>query len=51
MESIDMVTTNFSRCLRHSRFCYDYDMENVSEKVLGIIKSYTYYINCTVCYK
>lgn len=51
VESIDIVTRQFSRDIRQFRLIQDYDTENVSKKVLRIIISYTDYINRTVWYK
>ena len=51
MESIDIVTSNYSRTHRHFRLVQDYDTDNVSKKVLRIIMSYTDYVNQTVWHK
>jgi len=51
MESIDIVTSNYSRTDRHFRLVQDYDTDNVSKKVLRIIMSYTDYVNQTVWHK
>jgi len=51
LESIDIVTAQYSRDPRHFRLIQDYDTENVSKKVLRIIMSYTDYINRTVWHK
>lgn len=51
VESIDIVTGQFSRDTRQFRLIQDYDTGNVSKKVLRIIMSYTDYINHTVWYK
>jgi len=51
MESIDIVTANYSRTDRHFRLVQDYDTDNVSKKVLRIILSYTDYVNRTVWHK
>jgi len=48
MESIDLVTSQQAGSPRHFRMVHDYDTENVSQKVLRIIMSYTDYINRTV---
>ena len=49
--SIDIVTAQHIRSIRQFRLTQDYDIENVSKKVLRIIMSYTEYINRTVWYK
>jgi UDP-N-acetylglucosamine 2-epimerase (non-hydrolysing) len=51
MESINIVTSNYSRTDRHFRLVQDYDTDNVSKKVLRIIMSYTDYVNRTVWHK
>jgi len=51
MESIDIVTANYSKSNRHFRLVQDYDTDNVSKKVLRIIMSYTDYVNRTVWHK
>jgi UDP-N-acetylglucosamine 2-epimerase (non-hydrolysing) len=51
MESINIVTSNYSRTDRHFRMVQDYDTDNVSKKVLRIIMSYTDYVNRTVWHK
>jgi UDP-N-acetylglucosamine 2-epimerase (non-hydrolysing) len=51
MESIDIVTSNYSGTDRHFRLVQDYDTDNVSKKVLRIIMSYTDYVNQTVWHK
>jgi UDP-N-acetylglucosamine 2-epimerase (non-hydrolysing) len=51
MESIDIVTENYSRTDRNFRLIQDYDTDNVSKKVLRIIMSYTDYVNRTVWHK
>ena len=48
IESIDIVTTHYSKNQRQFRLVQDYDSDNVSKKVLRIIMSYTDYINRTV---
>lgn len=45
MESIQVVTKQYSREDRSFRIVQDYDVENVSKKVLRIILSYIDYIN------
>ncbi len=51
IESIDIVTTQYSRSPRQFKLVQDYDTENVSKKVVRIIMSYTDYVNRTVWYK
>lgn len=51
MESINIVTSQYSKEKRQFRLIYDYDVDNVSKKVLRIIMSYIDYINRTVWYK
>ena len=51
VESINIVTSNYSRDNRCFKLVQDYDTNNVSQKVLRIILSYTDYINRTVWYK
>lgn len=51
IESIDIVTTDYSKNQRQFRLVQDYDSDNVSKKVLRIIMSYTDYVNRTVWYK
>ena len=51
IESIAVVTSNYSKTTRCFKLVQDYDTDNVSKKVLRIIMSYTDYINRTVWYK
>lgn len=51
LESIEIVTAQYSTSHRPFRLIPDYDTENVSQKVLRIIISYTDYINRTVWHK
>jgi UDP-N-acetylglucosamine 2-epimerase (non-hydrolysing) len=51
MESIDVVTSQYSRGSRQFKLVNDYDTENVSQKVLRVIMSYTDYVNRTVWFK
>jgi UDP-N-acetylglucosamine 2-epimerase (non-hydrolysing) len=51
MDSIDVVTANYSKSERHFKLVQDYDTDNVSKKVLRIIMSYTDYVNRTVWHK
>lgn len=48
IESIDVVVSQFSKGPRCFRLVQDYDTDNVSQKVLRIIMSYTDYVNRTV---
>ena len=48
MESIQVVTGQYSKDKRQFKLIQDYDVENVSKKVLRIILSYTDYINRVV---
>ena len=50
IESIEIVTSQHNK-KRPMRLVKDYDVDNVSKKVLRIILSYTDYINRTVWYK
>lgn len=45
MKSIDIVTSQFAESPRYSTIIGDYDVDNVSQKVLRIILSYTDYVN------
>lgn len=51
IKSIDIVTTQYSKVDRQFKLIPDYDVDNVSKKVLRIIMSYIDYINRTVWYK
>ena len=51
IESINIVTAQYSKGIRNFNLVRDYDTKNVSKKVLRIILSYTDYINRTVWYK
>ena len=51
MESIEIVTANYSKIDRHFKLVQDYDTDNVSKKVIRIIMSYTDYVNRTVWHK
>jgi len=51
LQAIDAVTTQHSKEKRQFKLVDDYDTDNVSQKVLRIILSYTDYINRTVWYK
>lgn len=51
VESIDIVTSNCSFGNRRFKLIQDYDTDNVSQKVLRIIMSYTDYVNRTVWHK
>ena len=48
IESIQVVTGQYSKDKRQFKLIQDYDVENVSKKVLRIILSYTDYINRVV---
>ena len=48
IESIQVVTGQYSKDRRQFKLIQDYDVENVSKKVLRIILSYTDYINKVV---
>jgi UDP-N-acetylglucosamine 2-epimerase (non-hydrolysing) len=48
MESVEIVVSHHSREKRPFRLIQDYDVDNVSKKVLRIILSYTDYVNRTV---
>ena len=48
MESIEIVISQFLQEQRRFRLVQDYDADNVSQKVLRIILSYTDYVNRTV---
>ena len=50
IESIEVVTKQH-RKKRVTKIVKDYDVDNVSKKILRIILSYTDYINRTVWYK
>ena len=50
IESIDVVTKQHDKD-RAMRLVGDYDVDNVSKKVIRIILSYTDYINRTVWHK
>jgi len=51
LAAIEVVTSQSSAPNRPFRLVEDYDIDNVSRKVLRIIMSYTDYINRTVWYK
>ena len=50
LQSIDIVTSQYSASARQFKLIQDYDTNNVSKKVLRIILSYTDYVNRTVWY-
>lgn len=49
--SVDLVTSQHSRTERRFRLVPDYDVDNVSQKVVRIVLSYTDYVNRTVWQK
>ena len=51
LNSIDIVTSQHSKSPRQFRLVPDYDVDNVSKKVIRIIMSYIEYINRTVWLK
>lgn len=51
IESIDVVVAQSAHSQRQFKLVQDYDMDNVSQKVLRIILSYTEYVNRTVWYR
>ncbi len=51
MEAVAVVTAQYSQETRQFKLVQDYDVENVSKKVLRIIISYIDYINRTVWFK
>ncbi|TRZ89621.1 MAG: UDP-N-acetylglucosamine 2-epimerase (non-hydrolyzing) [Methanosarcinales archaeon] len=51
LEAIDVVRSHFAEGARPFRIVQDYDVENVSKKVLRIILSYTDYVNRTVWHR
>jgi hypothetical protein len=50
-DAINVVMSQYSKINRQFRVISDYDVDNVSKKVVRIIMSYTDYINRTVWYK
>ncbi|MDB5210515.1 MAG: wbpI 1 [Sediminibacterium sp.] len=51
INSVDIVTTHFAQDRNSIKLIQDYDVDNVSKKVLRIIVSYIGYINRTVWHK
>ncbi|MBU2521468.1 MAG: UDP-N-acetylglucosamine 2-epimerase (non-hydrolyzing) [Proteobacteria bacterium] len=51
LEAVEIVTSQYSKDTRQFKLVQDYDIDNVSKKVLRIIMSYTDYINRTVWHK
>jgi UDP-N-acetylglucosamine 2-epimerase (non-hydrolysing) len=51
LDAINMVRSNYIDGERQFRIVPDYEAENVSQKVVRIIMSYTDYVNRTVWYK
>jgi len=49
--AVEIVTSQYSRDIRPFNLVRDYDMDNVSKKVVRIILSYTDYVNRTVWQK
>lgn len=48
LESIKIMTSDYSPDMRSTRIVADYNIDNVSKKIVRIIASYTDYINRTV---
>jgi len=51
LDSIEVVTTQYSNNKKEFKIVGDYDTNNVSKKVVRIIMSYVDYINRTIWYK
>ena len=51
IESIEVITKQHDRNKRQMKIVADYNVNNVSKKVLRIILSYTDYVNRTVWHK
>ena len=51
IESIEIVTSQCSRNSRYFKLVQDYDVDNISKKVLRILMSYTDYVNRVVWQK
>ena len=51
IESIEVITKQHDRNKRQMKIVTDYNVDNVSKKVLRIILSYTDYVNRTVWHK
>ena len=51
LSAIDTVTAQHAQGRRQFKLVADYDTDNVSQKVLRVILSYTDYVNRTVWYK
>ena len=51
LEAIDVVTSQQIKGTRHFALIPDYDVDNVSQKVVRIILSYIDYVNRTVWHK
>lgn len=51
LEAVDVVRSHFTEGTRPFRIVQDYDVDNVSKKVIRIIMSYTNYVNRTVWHK
>ncbi len=51
LQAIDVITTQYGQRQRVHQLAADYDVTNVSRKVVRIIMSYVNYINRTVWYR
>jgi len=51
LQAIDVITTQYGQGQRVHQLAADYDVTNVSRKVVRIIMSYVDYINRTVWYR
>lgn len=51
IQAIDLVTKQYNKTKRHFKIVPDYEVENISQKVIRLILSYVDYINRTVWYK
>jgi len=48
LDAIDLAVAHYSGRKRPFRMVADYEADNVSQKVVRLILSYTDYVNCTV---